>query len=631
MIDETFLRQTAALQANLKMLESQQDALSDFQDMQALRQYKARLVDYIEAHSNAGNLPTNPFQVIQQRLIAVSESFTSAEQEYKRFTSWKKGWIKGISNISLSDIQSAKTELSHLVAELPHVQQRLWQMISQLDWDTSSSTVDLHTELLACAQCVDGLNLSKKAESRHDLYQFARCEGKLANAVSSHLTAMGMRIDELISLHEKHQALLAEAEAHLANENFRSAERAMQTLDTRAFADIDYQKVDSLLQRQLAEWRKFADLEAQVNASNYKELHGKLRKAKETHVKAGSELATEISELTQKVERTIDAHRQARKKSLMTKSIVIFLIVVVIGSLSAFVIQEEKKAKLVAAEAKARAEQEAAEAKAKAEQEAAEARARAEQEAAEARAKLPTEIYAGRVGATLGVPLSGKLVMPFAFCPAGSFKMGSPESEVDRSDDENQVSVTLSKSFWMAKTEVTQAQWRAVMGSDPSYFKGDDLPVEEVSWDDAQKFIKKVNDSGVIPEGWKVALPSEAQWEYACRADETGPYSGGTIEQVAWYDGNSGSKTQPVGTKKPNAWGLYDMHGNVWEWCADWYDDSLSGGTDPTGPSLGVLRVYRGGSWDYDAAGCRAADRYRFNPVYRFDYLGFRPALVPSE
>ncbi len=597
MIDETFLRQTAALQANLKMLESQQDALSDFQDMQALRQYKARLVDYIEAHSKAGHLPPDPFQVIERRLIAVSEFFTAADQEYKRFTNWKKGWLKDIPNISLSDIQSAKTELSHLVAELPHVQQRLWQMISQLDWDTSSSTVDLHPELLACAQCVDGLNLSKKAENRRDLYQFARGEGNLANAVSSHLTAMGVKIDELMSLHEKHQALLAEAEAHLANENFRSAERAMQTLDTRAFEDIDYKKVDSLLQRQLAEWRKFADLEAQVNASNYKELHGKLSKAKETHVKAGSELATEISELTQKIERSIDAHRQARKKSLRTKSIVIFLIVVAIGSLSAFVIQKEKKAQLVAAEEKA---------------------------------KLTAEIGAGRVGATLGVPLAGKLVMPFAFCPAGSFTMGSPPAEDGRSDDENQVSVTLSKAFWMAKTEVTQAQWRAVMGSDPSRFKGDNLPVENVSWDDAQEFIKKVNYSGVLPEGWKMALPTEAQWEYACRAGETGPYSGGTIEQVAWYSINSGIKTHPVGTKKPNAWGLYDMHGNVWEWCADWYYFQ-SGGTNPSGPSSGVYRVFRGGSWGIHAADCRAAYRGWITPDVRGNALGFRPALVPSE
>jgi formylglycine-generating enzyme required for sulfatase activity len=617
MIDETFLRQTAALQANLKMLESQQDALSDFQDMQALRHYKARLLDYIENHSKAGNLPPNPFQVIEKRLLAVSEFFTTAEQEYQRLTSWKKGWIKSIPNISLSDIQSAKEGLSNLVAELPHVQQRLWQMISQLDWDTSSSTVDLHPELLACAQCVDGLNLSKKLENRHDLYQFSRGEGKLANAVSSHLTAMGMRIDELISLHTKHQELLAEAEAHLAKENFRSAERAMHTLDVRAFADIDYKKVDSLLQRQLAEWRKFADLEAQVNASNYKEIHGKLRKAKETHVKAGSELATEISDLTQKIERSIDAHRQARKKSLITHSIVIFLSLAAIGSFSAYVIQEEKKAQLVIAEAKAKAEREAAEAK----------------------AKLPSEISAGRVGATAGVPLTGKAFMPFAFCPAGSFTMGSPSTEYGRGSDENQMRVTITKGFWMAQTELTQAQWTAIMGNNPSNFNGDDLPVENVSWDDAQEFIKKVNDSGVIPEGWKVALPTEAQWEYACRAGETGAYSGGTIDQVAWYDDNSGSETHAVGTKKSNAWGLHDMHGNVWEWCADWYGDELVGGSDPSGPSSGVDRVGRGGSWYDNAAYCRAASqgrcdpdgRYGDAPTFRHHHLGFRPALVPSE
>jgi formylglycine-generating enzyme required for sulfatase activity len=189
----------------------------------------------------------------------------------------------------------------------------------------------------------------------------------------------------------------------------------------------------------------------------------------------------------------------------------------------------------------------------------------------------------------------------------------------------------MSKAFWMAKTEVTQAQWRAVMGSNPSNFNGGDLPVENVSWDDAKEFIKKVNDSSVIPEGWKVALPTEAQWEYACRAGDKGSFSGGTIEQVAWYDGNSGSKTHPVGTKKPNAWGLHDMHGNVWEWCADWYGDKLSGGTNPSGPSSGVLRVFRGGSWLLNAAGCRSANRVRYSPDYRINYLGFRPALVPSE
>ena len=283
------------------------------------------------------------------------------------------------------------------------------------------------------------------------------------------------------------------------------------------------------------------------------------------------------------------------------------------------------------AKAKAKAEQQAAEAKAKAEQQAAEAKAKAEQQAVEARDKLSNEIGVGRVGATLQMLLAGKIVMTYAFCPAGFFTMGSLSEDDGRSDDENQVSVTQSKAFWMAKTEVTQEQWQAVMGSNPSHFKGDKLPVENVSWDAAQEFIKKVNGSGEISAGWKLCLPTEAQWEYACRAGENGPFSGGSIDEVAWYNENSESKTHPVGTKKQNAWGLHDMHGNVSEWCADWYGNELPGGADPLGPSSGVRRVLRGGSWNHGADGSRAASRGRGSQDYRVIILGFRPALVPSE
>jgi formylglycine-generating enzyme required for sulfatase activity len=134
-----------------------------------------------------------------------------------------------------------------------------------------------------------------------------------------------------------------------------------------------------------------------------------------------------------------------------------------------------------------------------------------------------------------------------------------------------------------------------------------------------------------LPEGWKFALPTEAQWEYACRAGEKGPFSGGSLDDVGWYDENSDSETHEVGEKKPNAWGLHDMHGNVWEWCADWWDDTLKGGVDPTGPSSGVDRVYRGGSWGFDASDCRAARRGGSGPDDRLNDLGFRPALVPSR
>ena len=618
---ETSLRKTASLQAQLKILESQSDILTDMSDMKELRSFRSILSELITEQSTNGNLPDNPLAIIKHRLESLKKFFVQSDVELDRLLGWKAHWLNQFPKVSLAELRQAQTELSEIKNQLPSIQEPLRSMLNPLDWGTTGGSPELHQELRICAEIMPreviegsdvsmgGIILPGSKQSYHqylpqsracsDKYEFAHSTGALHDQVIGHLGKVDKRIDDLIWLHEKHHVLLAEAEAHLANENFRSAERVVKIYDKQRFPDIDYKKVDFLLKEKLSKFGKFADLEAQVNASNYKELHGKLRKAKETHVKAGSELATEISKLNLKIERAIDAHHQARKKFLRIKSIVIFLIVVAIG----YVIQEEIKAQLVAAEAKA---------------------------------KLPAEIGAGRVGVAIGVPLAGKMIMPFAFCPAGSFTMGSPESEKDRGMREEQVKVTLTKGFWMAKTEVTQAQWRAVMGSISRRFKGDDLPINEVSWHDAQEFIKKVNDSGVMPKGWKIALPTEAQWEYACRAGETGLYSGGTIDQVAWYDGNSGDKTHPVGRKKPNAWGLHDMHGNVCEWCADWYYhfDSLRGGTDPSGPLLHdsfESKVIRGGSWRNGAAYCRAAYRDRFDPDSRLNALGFRPALVPSE
>ena len=238
-------------------------------------------------------------------------------------------------------------------------------------------------------------------------------------------------------------------------------------------------------------------------------------------------------------------------------------------------------------------------------------------------------------GKEIEVALPKDVAMLFCSIPAGSFTMGSPEDEEGRDpESENQVEVTLSKPFWLAKTEVTQAQWEAVVGCNPSHFKGSNLPVENVSWDDAQAYIAKLNEKRIVPEGWKFALPTEAQWEYACRAGEKGPYSGGGLSEVGWYDENSGKQTHEVGLKKPNSWGLHDMHGNVWEWCADRHDESdrnLKGGTDPTGPSSGH-RMCRGGSWLRDASDCRAALRDGGTPPREsYEDLGFRLAIVQSE
>jgi len=220
--------------------------------------------------------------------------------------------------------------------------------------------------------------------------------------------------------------------------------------------------------------------------------------------------------------------------------------------------------------------------------------------------------------------------MSFMLIPAGSFTMGSPTSEPGRDTDEQQHPVTISKPFYLQTTEVTQKQWTQVMGNNPAYFKdcGDDCPVEWVSWDDAQEFIRRLNQK----EGGKgYRLPSEAQWEYACRAGSTGSFCFGDEEaklgEYAWYYGNSGSKPHPVGKKKPNAFGLYDMHGNVFEWCQDRYGDyPTSQVTDPTGPKTGEFSVLRGGAWSPLARSLRSAFRHSYTPRFRGPGSGFRVA-----
>ncbi len=232
-------------------------------------------------------------------------------------------------------------------------------------------------------------------------------------------------------------------------------------------------------------------------------------------------------------------------------------------------------------------------------------------------------------GDRLQVCLPQGVLIPLCSIPAGIFIMGSPEDEEDRFERENQVEVMLSKPFWMAKTPLTQAQWEAVMDSNPSSFKGPNLPVENVNWKEAQAYVTKLNEKVGLPEGWKFDLPTEAQWEYACRAGEKGPYSGGSLDEVGWYDGRGGRQTHAVGQKRANAWGLHDMHGNVFEWCADWVDYTLKGGVNPTGPASGRFRMFRGGSWGSAASFCRAAFRFWSNPGRRNHYLGFRLVLVP--
>ena len=235
--------------------------------------------------------------------------------------------------------------------------------------------------------------------------------------------------------------------------------------------------------------------------------------------------------------------------------------------------------------------------------------------------------------------------MEMIFCPPGTFMMGSPTSETGRGTDETQHQVTLTNGFYLGKYEVTQAQYQTVMNgnseglnADPSIFKGSNRPVEKVSWEDAQIFLTRLNvieqSAGRLPNGWKYVLPTEAEWEYACRAGTTTAYSwGDDINSSranynwdgAFNDGNDSQQTVEIGQFSVNPWGFFDMHGNVWEWVSDWKTNYLTGAqTDPEGPASGSRRVRRGGSWNVGGTSLRSARRFSSTPSSRHDVMGFR-------
>jgi formylglycine-generating enzyme required for sulfatase activity len=236
-----------------------------------------------------------------------------------------------------------------------------------------------------------------------------------------------------------------------------------------------------------------------------------------------------------------------------------------------------------------------------------------------------------------GVGLLGGLhwhFSPRAFSDAKSEYQAARARFKDAGDWEKPAhEVTISRPYYLGEFEVTQEQYQQVMGVNPSQFKGRDLPVEYVQWDEAQEFCRKASER----TGQTVRLPTEAEWEHACRAStKTSYYSGdgeADLERAAWYYRNSMNTTHPVGQKVPNAWGVHDTHGNVFEWCADWYGvHGAEAATDPQGPSQGEYRVLRGGSWDSDPRNCRSANRGGSYPDLPYDFFGFRVAAeVPSK
>jgi formylglycine-generating enzyme required for sulfatase activity len=259
------------------------------------------------------------------------------------------------------------------------------------------------------------------------------------------------------------------------------------------------------------------------------------------------------------------------------------------------------------------------------------------------------EIVAGHTAESLpkelALDIGQGIKLEMVLIQAGEFSMGSPDSDKDARDEEKpQHRVHITRPFYLGKYVVTQEQWQAVMGKNPSYFIGPKNPVDSVSWDDCQEYVARLNKrfqrtpNSLPTVGGRFRLPTEAEWEYACRAGSKAKFCFGdddsSLGEYAWHLGNSGDKPNPVGQKKPNAFGLFDMHGNAGEWCQDWYDEryySSSVTDDPPGPTAGSNRVNRGGGWDRPGTYCRSAFRSYYAPGFRLNYLGLRVSLVPAN
>ena len=238
----------------------------------------------------------------------------------------------------------------------------------------------------------------------------------------------------------------------------------------------------------------------------------------------------------------------------------------------------------------------------------------------------------------LTVELGKGVKLEMVLIPAGEFLMGASDSDKDfHYGEKPQHRVRITKPFYLGKYQVTQEQWEAVMGSNPSRFKGPKHPVEQVSWDACQQFLGKLN-AKFAAEGGKYQLPSEAQWEYACRAGSKTRYSFGDdktqLDDYAWHRKNLATPTHPVGEKKPNAWGLYDMHGNACDWCQDWFGKEYyreSPVDDPTGSVTGLQRVIRGGSWHCPPEHCRSTMRRQALPEVLWHTQGLRVSRTAAQ
>ena len=427
------------------------------------------------------------------------------------------------------------------------------------------------------------------------------------------------------------QRLVAEAEAARIAAEAERQRLANEAEQQRLAAEAERLRIEAEQQRLAAEAER-QRLEAEAEAARLAAEAERQRLAAEAEA---ARLAAEAEAERQRLEAEAEAERQrleaeaeAERQRLAAEAEAARLAAEAEAERQRLLAEAEAERQRLEAEAEAERQRIAAEEEAERQRLLAEAEAERQRLFAEAEAKKAEEERIKSQPKTFTV---NGVSFELLYVKGGTFTMGcTPEQNGDCNNDEKPIHKLTLDDYYIGKFEVTQDLWMAVMGKNPSNKKGDDLPVENVSWNDVQDFIRQLNQL----TGENFSLPTEAQWEYAARGgckSKGYKYSGGNIlGNVAWYADNSGSTPHPVGTRDPNELGLYDMSGNVWEWCYDWYGGySSESQTNPTGPTAGSIRVLRGGSWSYFAGLSRVSYRLYGQPGSRFSGRGFRLVLVP--
>ena len=596
-IDRDLTLALARAQANLDLIASRSDVLSDLGDLKEVKRLDSECALLIRDHAKSGCVPPDPLASLESEVVAL----IAWGEEVQAFLDEGMELLDPdrlvaddhtADKIGRADIKAQQAELNTfggLVADRTAGLAGRRPTACFTDRGFDPRVADLW-RIRAAGRTRGGVGLGENIPAFDALRRWVDSPGgRPSEEQRALLKRLDDRADELATYATESAAERAElvaASAQLETGNPRAARALAARPRAKRYADPLWSALVSEL----------AALDAAIAKVEGADGLGKVMAAAE-------ELSAEPiwakvepeSELGASLRATADKARRGRKMRRITLAVSVAVLCVA----GVFLARQQAEAK-VAAEAKRVAA----------------AKLQPETDKEERRRGKAGEAWVVEgVGVTL-VPIAG-----------GTFSMGS----MSGGSDEQPVTTVTLRPFWLAKTEVTQEQWEAVMGSNPSYFKGGQLPVERVSWDDTMEFCRKLTErerqAGRLPTGTIYTLPTEAQWEYACRAGTTGDYAG-AVNAMAWSSENSGGATHAVGTKQANAWGLHDMHGNVWERCLDWYGP-YSGGrvTDPKGALSGTIRVMRGGSWSGEAIYARSADRGNFNPDYRYyRNIGFRPA-----